>query len=141
MPSPPQPVLHPGTGDPVGPDDLTPLFPMELILQEVSEEPEIPVPEKVLDIYSLWRPTPLYPGAPTRAGRGHAVADLLHVRGRRYAEGGKPIERPSLLLYRIVNGSSTAPSRSSAISMTGSTSSRARSSGMLMIGSCRRSSG
>jgi tryptophan synthase beta chain len=60
MPSPPQPVLHPGTGDPVGPDDLTPLFPMELILQEVSEEPEIPVPEEILDIYSLWRPTPLY---------------------------------------------------------------------------------
>jgi tryptophan synthase beta chain len=60
MPSPPQPVLHPGTGEPVGPDDLAPLFPMELIRQEVSEEPEIPIPDEVLDIYSLWRPTPLY---------------------------------------------------------------------------------
>jgi tryptophan synthase beta chain len=60
MPSPPQPVLHPGTGEPVGPDDLLPLFPMELILQEVSEEPEIAVPDEVLDIWSLWRPTPLY---------------------------------------------------------------------------------
>jgi tryptophan synthase beta chain len=60
MPSPPQPVLHPGTGEPVGPDDLAPLFPMELILQEVSEEPEVAIPDEVLDIYRLWRPTPLY---------------------------------------------------------------------------------
>src|SRR5919199_4827089 len=60
MPSAPQPVLHPGTGEPVGPDDLAPLFPMELIGQEVSEEPEIPIPEEVLELYSLWRPTPLY---------------------------------------------------------------------------------
>jgi tryptophan synthase beta chain len=60
MPSPPQPVLHPGTGQPVGPDDLAPLFPMELILQEVSEEREVAIPDEVLDIYRLWRPTPLY---------------------------------------------------------------------------------
>src|SRR3954470_24840927 len=60
MPNPAQPVLHPGTGQPVGPDDLAPLFPMELILQEVSSEPEIDIPDEVLDIYSLWRPTPLY---------------------------------------------------------------------------------
>jgi tryptophan synthase beta chain len=60
MPTAPQPVLHPGTSQPIGPDDLAPLFPMELILQEVSEEPEIAIPDEVLDIYSLWRPTPLY---------------------------------------------------------------------------------
>jgi tryptophan synthase beta chain len=60
MPNSAQPVLHPGTGEPVGPEDLAPLFPMELILQEVSEEPEIAIPEEILDIYSLWRPTPLY---------------------------------------------------------------------------------
>src|SRR3954469_1725396 len=60
MPTAPQPVLHPGTGRPIGPDDLAPLFPMELIAQEVSEEPEIAIPEEVLEIYSLWRPTPLY---------------------------------------------------------------------------------
>jgi tryptophan synthase beta chain len=60
MPSPPQPVLHPGTGEPVGPDDLAPLFPMELIGQEVSTDPEIPIPDEVLEMYSLWRPTPLY---------------------------------------------------------------------------------
>jgi tryptophan synthase beta chain len=60
MPSPMQPILHPGTGQPVGPDDLAPLFPMELILQEVSDEAEITIPEEVLAIYGLWRPTPLY---------------------------------------------------------------------------------
>ena len=60
LPTAPLPVLHPGTGAPIGPDDLAPLFPMELIFQEVSEEPEIPIPEEVLEIYSLWRPTPLY---------------------------------------------------------------------------------
>jgi len=64
MPNRPQPVLHPGTGEPVGPDDLAPLFPMELILQEVSTEAEVAIPEEVLEIYKLWRPTPLY-----RAGR------------------------------------------------------------------------
>ena len=60
MPTASQPVLHPGTGQPVGPDDLAPLFPMALIGQEVSEEPEIEIPEEVLELYSLWRPTPLF---------------------------------------------------------------------------------
>jgi tryptophan synthase beta chain len=60
MPSPAQPVLHPGTGEPVGPDDLAPLFPMELILQEVSQDRELPIPDEVLELYGLWRPTPLY---------------------------------------------------------------------------------
>ena len=53
-------VLHPGTLQPIGPDDLAPLFPMELILQEVSTEREIEIPEPVRDIYRLWRPAPLY---------------------------------------------------------------------------------
>jgi len=60
MPTAPQPVLHPGTGQPIGPDDLAPLFPMALIEQEVSEDPEIAIPEEVLGILSLWRPTPLF---------------------------------------------------------------------------------
>lgn len=54
------PVLHPGTMQPVGPDDLAPLFPMELILQEVSTEREIEIPEPVREIYRLWRPAPLF---------------------------------------------------------------------------------
>ena len=54
------PVLHPGTKQPVGPDDLAPLFPMDLILQEVSAERFIEIPDEVQDVYTLWRPSPLY---------------------------------------------------------------------------------
>ena len=53
------PVLHPGTGKPIGPDDLAPLFPIDLIMQEVSSEREIEIPKPVRDIYRQWRPTPL----------------------------------------------------------------------------------
>jgi len=60
LPAPPPPVLHPGTGQPIGPSDLAPLFPMALILQEVSAEREIEIPAEVRDVYRLWRPTPLY---------------------------------------------------------------------------------
>ena len=60
LPTLPPPPLHPGTGQPVGPDDLAPLFPMALIEQEVSRERWIPIPEPIRDIYRLWRPTPLY---------------------------------------------------------------------------------
>jgi tryptophan synthase beta chain len=60
LPSPPPPVLHPGTLKPVGPDDLAPLFPMSLILQEVSTDREIEIPEPVREVYKQWRPTPLY---------------------------------------------------------------------------------
>jgi tryptophan synthase beta chain len=59
MPEPLQPPLHPGTKQPIGPDDLAPLFPMALIAQEMSAEPWIDVPGEVLDILRMWRPTPL----------------------------------------------------------------------------------
>lgn len=57
---PPNPPLHPATKEPLGPEDLAPIFPMGLIEQEVSAEPEIEIPEEVRDVYKLWRPTPLY---------------------------------------------------------------------------------
>ncbi len=60
MPTPVEPVLHPGTGQPVGPEDLAPLLPMGCIEQEVSTQREIPIPEGVLEKYLIWRPTPLY---------------------------------------------------------------------------------
>ncbi|MEB2317710.1 MAG: TrpB-like pyridoxal phosphate-dependent enzyme [Pseudomonadota bacterium] len=60
LPRPMAPVLHPGTMQPVGPDDLAPLFPMELIMQEVTTEREVEIPEPVRDIYRLWRPSPLF---------------------------------------------------------------------------------
>lgn len=60
LPEPPPPVIHPGTGQPIGPEDLAPLFPMSLIMQEVSAEREIEIPEPVRDIYRQWRPSPLF---------------------------------------------------------------------------------
>src|SRR3990172_7255635 len=54
------PVMHPGTGQPIGPQDLAPLFPMELIKQEVSQERWIEIPDEVRDILRLWRPSPLH---------------------------------------------------------------------------------
>src|SRR5687768_1384081 len=58
LPEPLPPVIHPGTGNPIGPDDLAPLFAMELIGQEVSQDRWIDVPDEVREIYRLWRPTP-----------------------------------------------------------------------------------
>jgi tryptophan synthase beta chain len=60
LPRPPEPVLHPGTRLPVGPQDLEPLFPMTLIQQEVSAERTIEIPEPVRKVYRQWRPSPLY---------------------------------------------------------------------------------
>jgi tryptophan synthase beta chain len=60
LPSPPPPVLHPGTLKPIGPDDLAPLFPMSLIMQEVTTEREVQIPEPVRQVYCQWRPSPLY---------------------------------------------------------------------------------
>ena len=70
LPRPPEPPLHPGTLQPIGPADLEPLFPMALIAQEVSTEREIPIPGPVRDIYRQWRPTPLF-----RARRLEAALD------------------------------------------------------------------
>ncbi len=60
LPEPPPPVLHPGTKQPVGPEDLAPIFPMDIILQEVSTERWVEIPQPVREIYALYRPTPLY---------------------------------------------------------------------------------
>ncbi len=60
MPNPPAPPLHPGTKQPVTPDDLAPLFPMALIQQEVSTEHYIEIPDPVRQVYAQWRPSPLY---------------------------------------------------------------------------------
>jgi tryptophan synthase beta chain len=70
LPEPPPPALHPGTLEPAGPDDFAPLFPMALILQEVSQDSYIDIPGEVLDVYRLWRPSPLY-----RARRLEAALD------------------------------------------------------------------
>ena len=76
LPAPPPPPLHPGTGQPVGPDDLAPLFPMELIRQEVTGEPYVDIPGEVIDVYKLWRPTPLF--------RARRLEKLLNTPARIY---------------------------------------------------------
>jgi tryptophan synthase beta chain len=84
LPVPPAPVLHPGTGQPIGPADLAPLFPMALIGQEVSAERDIEIPEPVRDAYRLYRPSPLF-----RAHRLEAVLDTPAHIYYKY-EGGSP---------------------------------------------------
>ena len=76
LPTPPPPVLHPGTLQPVGPEDFAPLFPMELILQEVTTEQYVDIPGPVLDVYRLWRPSPLY--------RAHRLEKALGTPARIY---------------------------------------------------------
>ncbi|HET8970261.1 MAG TPA: TrpB-like pyridoxal phosphate-dependent enzyme [Candidatus Nanopelagicales bacterium] len=76
LPSPPPPPLHPGTMQPVGPDDLAPLFPMALIGQEVSADRYVEIPGAVLDVYRQWRPSPLY--------RAHRLEQALGTPARIY---------------------------------------------------------
>jgi tryptophan synthase beta chain len=76
MPNKPLPPLHPATHEPIGPEALAPLFPMELIKQEVSGEPWVEIPEEVRDIYTLWRPTPLY--------RAHRLEKMLDTPAKIY---------------------------------------------------------
>jgi tryptophan synthase beta chain len=76
LPTPLEAPLHPGTGQPVGPDDLAPIFPMPLIEQEVSQERFIDIPEEVLEKYLIWRPTPLY--------RAYALEKHLETPARIY---------------------------------------------------------
>lgn len=84
MPNKPLPPLHPGTRQPLGPDDLAPLFPMELIMQEVSADRYIPIPEEVLDAYTLYRPSPLV--------RAYNFEKMLDTPAKIYFkyEGGSP---------------------------------------------------
>jgi len=76
MPNPPAAVLHPGTGKPISPDDLAPLFPMALIEQEVATQRFIPIPDEVRKIYALWRPTPMY--------RARRLEEAIKTRSRIY---------------------------------------------------------
>jgi tryptophan synthase beta chain len=84
LPEPLAPILHPGTLKPIGPDDLAPLFPMSLILQEVSTESEIEIPAEVRQIYAQWRPSSLF--------RARRLEKALDTPARIYYkyEGGSP---------------------------------------------------
>jgi tryptophan synthase beta chain len=84
LPTPAPPVLHPGTGQPIGPADLAPLFPMELIKQVGSQDREIEIPDPVRDAYRLYRPSPLF--------RAHRLEKVLDTPAHIYYkyEGGSP---------------------------------------------------
>ncbi|MFD0673289.1 TrpB-like pyridoxal phosphate-dependent enzyme [Cohnella sp. GCM10027633] len=60
MPNPLQPPIHPGTGQPTGPEDFQAIFPMELIRQEMTQERWVEIPDEVRELYKIWRPTPMY---------------------------------------------------------------------------------
>jgi tryptophan synthase beta chain len=104
LPSPPPPPLHPGTMQPVGPDDLAPLFPPELIAQEVTAERYVDIPGAVLDVYRLWRPSPLH-----RARRLEKALDTPAHIYYKY-EGGSPVgsHKPNTAVpqayYNAING-------------------------------------
>jgi tryptophan synthase beta chain len=85
LPKPLPAVLHPGTGQPIGPADLAPLFPMEIIKQEVSQERHVDIPSEVIDVFRLFRPTPLY--------RAHRLERALDTPARIYYkyEGVSPV--------------------------------------------------
>ncbi len=85
LPTPPPPHLHPGTQQPLEPDDLAPLFPPALIEQEVTTERWIEIPAEVHDIYRLWRPSPFY--------RAHRLEKALGTTARIYYkyEGASPV--------------------------------------------------
>src|SRR2546429_6440200 len=94
MPEPLQPPLHPATREPVGPDDLAPLFPMGLIAQEVSSDQWIDIPGEVLDILRLWRPTPLVRAQRLEAALGTPA--LLYHQDESISPRGSPKPKTTL---------------------------------------------
>src|ERR671920_472079 len=90
LPGEPLPPLNPQTGQPAGPEDLTPIFPMGLILQEVSPEPEVAIPDAVRDAYRLWRPPPLFRARSLEAALGTPAHIYYKYEGTSPAGSHKP---------------------------------------------------
>ena len=103
LPNPLPPQLNPQTMEPIGPEDLAPLFPMGLILQEVSDQNYIDIPEPVLELYKIYRPSPMY--------RALRLEEALGTKSRIYYkyEGGSP--SGSCLLYTSPSPRDTDKSR------------------------------
>lgn len=104
LPTPLPPVIHPGTGEPIGPSDLAPLFPMELIGQEVSQERWIDIPEAVRDVYRLWRPTPLYRARRLEAALGTPAKIFYKYEGVSPAGSHKPNTAVAQAYYNKAEG-------------------------------------
>ena len=114
MPNPPAPPLHPGTKQPIGPDDLAPLFPMPLIMQEVSQDSWIDIPEEVLDIYSLWRPSPLYRAYNLEKALGTPAKIYYKYEGVSPAGSHKPNTSVPQAYYNKISGTKRIASETGA---------------------------
>lgn len=104
LPSPMPPPLHPATMQPIGPDDLAPLFPMGLIGQEVSEDRYIPIPDEVRDIYRLWRPSPLYRARRLEAELGTPARIYYKYEGGSPPGSHKPNTAVPQVFYNVQEG-------------------------------------
>ncbi len=104
LPRPLDPPLHPGTKEPIGPDDLAPLFPMGLIEQEVSTERWISIPEEVLDIYALFRPSPLFRAHRLEAALGTPAKIYYKYEGVSPAGSHKPNTAIAQAYYNKAEG-------------------------------------
>lgn len=104
LPEPPPPPLNPGTGQPIGPEDLAPLFPMGLIQQEVSADSYIDIPEAVLDVYRLWRPSPLYRARRLEKALGTPAHIYYKYEGVSPAGSHKPNTAVPQAYYNSVEG-------------------------------------
>jgi tryptophan synthase beta chain len=104
LPEPLPPVLHPGTKQPIGPQDLAPLFPMGLIMQEVSTERYIEIPEEVREIYKLWRPTPLYRAHRLEKALGTPAKIYYKYEGTSPAGSHKPNTAVAQAYYNKMEG-------------------------------------
>jgi tryptophan synthase beta chain len=104
LPEPLPPVLHPATGKPVGPDDLAPLFPMGLIMQEVSTERYIEIPDEVLEIYRTWRPTALHRARRLEKALDTPAKIFYKYEGTNQAGSHKPNTAVAQAYYNKVEG-------------------------------------
>ena len=129
LPSPPPPPLHPGTHEPVGPDALAPLFPMALIQQEVSPERYIEIPEPVLDVYRLWRPTPLFRARRLEKDLGTPARIYYKYEGGSPAGSHKPNTAVPQAYYNKAEGVSKLTTETGPASGAARSRSRARCTG------------
>lgn len=104
LPEKPPPPLHPGTKEPIGPEALAPIFPMALIEQEVSTERRIPIPEEVLEIYRLWRPTPFFRATRLEKALGTPARLYYKYEGTSPAGSHKPNTAVAQAYYNAKEG-------------------------------------
>lgn len=107
LPTPLPPFLHPGTGNPIGPDDLGSLFPPALIQQEISQEREIEIPDPVREIYRLWRPTPLFRARGLEEALGTPAKIYYKYEGVSPAGSHKPNTATAQAFYNREAGTKT----------------------------------